>query len=149
MSGYKLLSVAVLVVLPLIAQAVNSAAATNWTSIPITNIAKFELNYPNTRSYDIPYSIPDGASEVLVYTVINTGASGPDERENIKIYTQDDYYNVYAKYIAVHPYPQMSWSTNSDNMWFPMTRERKIHVNVPISEEGNADVEMYVIGYRK
>ena len=145
MSGYKLLSVAVLLVLPLIAQAVNS----NWTSIPITPIAKFELNYPNTRSYSIPYSIPDSAAEVLVYTVINTGASGPDERENIKIYTQDDYYNVYAKYIAVHPYPQMSWSTNSDNMWFPMTRERKIHVNVPISEEGNADIEVYVIGYRR
>lgn len=146
MSAYKFLCVAALVVLPLTGQA---APASNWTSIPITNIAKFELYYPNTRSYDIPYSIPYSASEVLVYVVINTGASGPDERENIKIYTQDDYYNTYEKYIAVHPYPQSAWSTNSDNMWFPITRERRVHVNVPISEEGNADIEVYVIGYRK
>ena len=120
-----------------------------WTSIPITNIAKFELSYATTHTIDIPYSIPDGAQEVLAYAVINVGASGlSNKRSNVQIYTQEDY-KSYAKYIAVHDYPQSAWSTNSENMWFPMTSNRKIYINVPRANEGNVDIELYVIGYRQ
>ena len=128
--------------------ATSDASDAYWTSIPITYLAKFELSYAATHTVEIPYSIPDSAQEVLVYTVVNVGASGPDSRSNVKIYTQEDY-KTYAKYIAVHPYPQSAWSTNSENMWFPMTSNRKIYVNIPRGDEGNVDIEIYVIGYRQ
>jgi hypothetical protein len=125
-----------------------ATSAPYWTSIPIEYIAKFELTYSATHTLDIPYAVPDSAKEVLVYAVLNVGASGPDSRFNIQIYTQEDYNHRYAKYIAVHPYPQSAWSTNSENLWFPMTSDRKFYVNIPRSDEGNSDIELYVIGYR-
>ena len=120
----------------------------SWTSIPIDYLGTFELSYSSTHTFDFPYAVPRDATEVLVYAVVNVGASGPDSRFNIKIYTQEDYNHRYEKYIAVHPYPQSAWSTNSENMWFPMTSDRKFYVNVPRSDEGNSDIELYVIGYR-
>ena len=120
-----------------------------WTSIPIEYIADFQLSYSATHTLNIPYAVPSDATEVLVYAVVNVGASGPDSRTNVKIYTQDSDYNRYEKYIAVHPYPQSAWSTNSENMWFPMTNERKFYVDVPRSDEGNSDIKLYVIGYRQ
>lgn len=126
----------------------STSVAPYWTSIPITLIQKFELSYAETHTLEIPYSIPDSAKEVLVYAVINAGASGPDWRTNIRIYTQEGY-NRYEKYLAVHSYPQSAWSTNSDNMWFPITSERKLYVCVPTGDEGNVDIEVYVIGYRQ
>ena len=128
----------------------HATSAPYWTSIPIEYIAKFELTYATTHTLDIPYAVPDSAEEVLVYAVVNVGSSGPrNKRSNIKMYTQDIYYNRYEKYIAVHAYPQSAWSTNSENLWFPMTRERKFYVNMPRADEGNIDIELYVIGYRQ
>jgi hypothetical protein len=124
-------------------------SAPYWTSIPIEYIAKFELTYATTRTFDIPYAVPDSAVEVLMYAVVNVGSSGlRNKRSNIKMYTQDSYYHRYEQYIAVHAYPQSAWSTNSENLWFPMTSDRKIYVNVPRANEGNIDIEIYVIGYR-
>ena len=120
----------------------------DWTSVPMTRIAYSTLRHTGTLAYDIPSMIPSSAREVLMLASIQTGYSGPRDRvQYIKIYTQQNHRH-FEKYIMVKSYDQGAWSTNSDNLWFPMTPSRQVFVELTTTHYGNILFTLHVIGYR-
>ena len=68
---------------------------------------------------------------------------------NVEIYTSDGVHK-YTQYLHVHTYPQNAISFNSDNMWFPVTRDMQLHVryNGGGQDVWNVGVSVYIVGYR-
>ena len=120
----------------------------SWTSIPKTSIGSSSFRSTGTTSFVLPAAVPNDAKEVLLYVIVNVGSSGPrDARSDIKLYTEEGA-NKYEQYIGIHTYGQSAWSTNSDNLWFPMTSNRRVYMQVPRTHSGNVDIQIYVVGYR-
>ena len=124
------------------------SAAVTWTSVPITKVASSLLRQTGTQSYDIPSVIPSSAKEVLVLADVQAGYSGPnDVIHYVKIYTQQNSHK-FEKYIVLKSYHQSAWSVNSDNLWFPMTANRKVYVESSRAHTMNLKLNLNVIGYR-
>lgn len=120
-----------------------------WTPVPKTQIADVNTSQQGIQTFDLPKEIiPTAAQEVLVFVSLQSGHSQPhDAMDDIKIFTADES-NEYAKYITIHTYRQSAWSTNSDNVWFPVTNNRKISVDMPQSFQPNVIFVLSAIGYR-
>ena len=154
-----LLSVHVLLleaaVLPMTAQEVQGVTlechcnyAVNWTSVPMTHIGDINFKQVSTLHYPIPAVIPSSANEVMVYAVIQVGDSGPNTaHDHVKIYTQEKD-RQYSKYLGFATYHQNAWSTNSENMWFPMTTDRRLFVQVYTVHTNRIVLSIAAIGYR-
>ena len=119
-----------------------------WSPIDPVAVGNLPVTTNATVAFDIPAVIPNGANEILVYVAFYSGSNGPSKPANFDIYTQeenDKYTNIFYWY----QYPNNGVSFNSDNMWFPLTRERKIYVSLrgtPI--ESNTGSTMQIVGYR-
>lgn len=106
-------------------------------------------------SHDVPNSIPLTAKEILVFAWIAKGSNSPasnDAPVHVSIYTQDSSQSYIQKLVITNNRQAVTsgnqaWTFNSDNMWFPLTSERKIHVTLPSILEG-AQSGMEIIGYR-
>ena len=119
----------------------------NWTSVPITSMASSDLRQTGTMAYKIPNVIPSSAKEVMILTTVHVGNCGPSERVHyIKIYTQQNSHQ-YAKYIVLKSWQNGAWSTNSDNLWFPMTSGRQVFVELTTAHTGNLGMTLHAIGY--
>ena len=120
-----------------------------WTPVPKTQIADVNTSQQGIQTFDFPKEIiPTAAQEVLIFVSLQSGNSEPhDARDDIKIFTADES-NEYAKYITIHTYRQNAWSTNSDNVWFPVTNNRKISVDMPQGFQPNVIFVLSAIGYR-
>ena len=125
----------------------------NWTSIPRTEIGSSTLRANQAfQSYRLPSYVPSTAKEVLVHVIVMCGRFGDYPNQYIKLYAKDGL-KQYEKYIFMR-----SWNTNSiavnsnsDNMWFPVTSDRKIHMEVPGAAEQrcpDSNGKVFVIGYR-
>ena len=126
----------------------QQSPAVTWTSVPMTEIGSFDLQHTGTLAYDIPSVIPDGAWEVLVLATAHAGCAGPNDCVHyIKIYTQENS-DHYEKYVVVKSYNQDAWSTNSDNLWFPITSDRKIFVEFTTDHSGRMNFTLHAIGHR-
>lgn len=123
-------------------------SAVEWTSVPRTLIGSTQLRHIGTQAYDIPSVIPSSAKEVLVLADMQTGYSSPnDVIQYVKIYTQKNSRN-FEQYIILRSYHQSAWSTNSDNLWFPMTTGRKVYVESTKAHTQNLVLNLHAIGYR-
>ena len=119
-----------------------------WTSVPLTLIGNSDLHHTGTLAYDIPSVLPSSAREVLLLASAEVGNSGPrDYQHFVKIYTHQDGQN-FEKYLVIKTYEQDAWSTNSDNLWFPMTTGRQVYVELTKAHTGNIEFYLYAIGYR-
>ena len=126
----------------------QTAPQVTWTSVPLTQIGYTQFRSVGTLSYAIPNIIPDDAKEVLVYVSTFVGNSGPSSLiSHLKIFTEIEE-NDYVKYVGIRTYPQDAWISNSDNLWFPMPSNRRVHVQVPNAHTSYIDGYFYVIGYR-
>ena len=121
-----------------------------WNSLAMIQIASTSsIRYSGTLSYNLPSEVPSTAKEVLLFVNFEHGYSGPDRTTYFKIYTQEDD-SHYEKYASLHTYSQSAWNTNSENMWLPVTSNRRVYV----AKQGNTNLTrnlhfyMYVIGYR-
>ena len=115
-----------------------------WTQIETTHLGCSTLQSTGTTTFNLPSSIPNGAKEFLVYVQVRVGTSGPrDKRSNLKIYTEEGN-KKYGQYIGVHAYDQDA----SDNMWFPLTSNRKIYLEVPNVHSRQVKLHISAIGYR-
>ena len=133
---------------PSVEQQCDRGPAVNWTSVPLTRIGSPDMHGSGTLAYDIPSVIPNSAKELLVYVSAQVGSSGPRaDTQDIKLYTQQDTHQ-YEKYIFIVTYTQEAYNTNSDNLWFPMTTERKFFVELPSAHTGWLFLFIYAIGYR-
>ena len=119
-----------------------------WTSISIRSFGISNLRSTGTISFVIPSSIPVTAKEVLVFTEIQNGSSGPQDRiSRLKLYTEEGN-KRYEQYITIHTYIQGAWNTNSDNMWFPLMSNRRLYLEKPNVHSGGVSVQVFAIGYR-
>ena len=118
-----------------------------WTSVSHVLIGSSDIRTVATYSYTIPNSIPNEAKEVLVLAVGRQGYSSRDIDTYLKIYTLEEL-SHYEQYIYMHSYNQDAYNTVSDNLWFPMTSNRRIYLQVPNTNGGGNWVGLYAIGYR-
>ena len=133
---------------PSVEQQCDRGSAVNWTSVNMTSIVSYRLRNTGTLAYDIPSVIPSSAKEVLLLASVQVGDSGPNHRSHyIKIYTEQGT-QQYEKYIFIYSYGQSAWNTNSNNLWFPLTTERKVYVKLTYAHSGNLRLYIHAIGYR-
>ena len=50
--------------------------------------------------------------------------------------------------MSTQGYPQDAHTFTTENMWFPLTTERRVHVAMDTALTGNTDARIHVIGYR-
>ena len=133
---------------PSVEQQCDCGSALNWTSVTMTKIGSSQLRHTGTLAYDIPSVIPSSAKEILVLASVRVGYSGPSSRNHfIKIYTEQGN-QQYEKYIFLTSHPQHAWSTNSDNLWFPITTGRQVFVKLSYAHTLSINFYLHVIGYR-
>ena len=101
----------------------------------------------NVQTFSLPSSIPATASEVLIYAYFKAGWS-KSAAANARFYTQTGARTTYDMYIRVRGYPQSAHTVTCDNMWFPLTAEKTVHVQLSQVMEGNVEGRVNVIGYR-
>lgn len=113
------------------------------------NISLGQLPFSaGVATFDIPPGIPDGAKEILVYAWIEKGNYGGSDGARVyTIYTQDGP-TKYAGKISTHQYENQAWVLNSDNMWLPVTAERKLYVQLNAAITGNKAGGIELLGYR-
>lgn len=109
---------------------------------------------PETSDATVVYQLPDksvlpsSAREVLVYVFLYSGQQSDSQGINFEIFTQDGT-KKYSKYFYWHLYGQNAVSFNSENMWFPLTPDRKLFVRPSAKPASpNAGSRIDVIGYR-
>ena len=119
-----------------------------WESIPLTQIGTINLGSTADQPFAIPATVPNTASEVLVYVYVRMGNTHGG-LTHVRIYTQKSEDRRFDKYLTNHAYPQDAHTYTADNMWFPLTTERRVHVVVSKAvHTTNTDARIYVIGYR-
>ena len=118
-----------------------------WTSVQKTDIGSNNLQHAGTLTYTIPSVIPSAAREVLVLANLYCGWSTRGPAQDIKIYTLQGTQR-YEKYLYMYSYSDGQVNTNSDNMWFPMTTNRRIYMEVPAAHGDNCFGSLKAIGYR-
>ena len=126
-----------------------SATPTNWTSVTRTKIGNSSLSDTGSKAFDIPDIIPSNAKEILALVVVQVGNTDPQGRSQfIKIYTQQDS-ERYEKYVYIVAYRQNALVTNTENLWFPLTSNRLIYLDVSYVYTGSVNfVSLEAIGYR-
>mmetsp|Transcript_8384 Transcript_8384/g.13773 ORF Transcript_8384/g.13773 Transcript_8384/m.13773 type:complete len:203 (+) Transcript_8384:60-668(+) len=113
--------------------------------VPIDcNLGSF--SYAASREFVIPKDIPNKCKKILVYMTFDSGGSTPDRYPNITIQV-NAHYRVYKHYLQAHTYAQNAWAFNSDNVWLPMPKDRKITMFQSQVYGGNAGGSIRIIRY--
>ena len=127
-----------------------------WHPLPLndsTLIGGFFAGTPQgcTYQYQLPACIPGDAKEVLLHVVIRMGSSLPNgESYWLNVYVKDGQMKLFRA-LRITACTQKAFSDNSENMWFPVTANRLVFLEVskrtkPI--ERDAKCCIYVIGYK-
>ena len=95
--------------------------------------------------------IPLEAKEVLIYVAGYTGNNpGRGQDVHVTLETASDDGTWYTKYFYLYLYPQSAISYNSENMFFPVTCDRCIHVKYPEGKlTTDYQLDLFAIGYRQ
>ena len=122
-----------------------------WQPISRVSIGKVRLNTNEIQSFSLEDYVPSDAKEVLIFATISTGhfSNAEDKVGYMTMWTSNGPLK-YEKYLSYHMYPQNAWSTNSDNMFFPVTPNKTLHLSFDtlIPEDGGKFINVYVTGYR-
>ena len=119
-----------------------------YTSIKSKLIGVFDYKSKSPTYLEIPEEIPSSAKSVLVLAYLSTGAEGPERTFMTELWTEIDGEKC-KKAIRGTRYPQSAISYSSENMWFPIKTERRIHIQCDdIQSENCHNLEVFVLGYR-
>ena len=118
-----------------------------WNSIPLTRIGDINTRTTATQTFQIPSTIPQTAKEVLVYAYIIAGAS-QSAFIHVKIFTEQSHTRRFEKYLSLQTWNQNAHTMTADNMWFPLTPNRRVYLSLSTIIPGNAAGHIYIIGYR-
>jgi hypothetical protein len=134
-----------------------------WTTLepPIDLGTLSDYTADSTKTFDLTshigpgLEIPAEAKEILVYAWVgkglftSTGCGNQDPLcpRTFTIYTQEGT-TKYAKKLSIIQYSNPAWPTSSENMWLPLTSEKKIHSHLDEVIGGNKDSNIQIIGYR-
>ena len=120
-----------------------------WSSLPLEHIGVINLRHTNTQSFLIPSTVPDTAKEILIYIYLKAGTS-QNAFTHVKVFTEESHERRFEKYLAIEAYRQSAHTYTVDNMWFPVTQNRRIYMYVKVFKalSGNVGGNLYVICYR-
>eukprot|EP01084_Bolivina_argentea_P174867 302873_1 len=118
---------------------------TGKNEIPIdVNLGTF--GYASHKEFNIPKDIPNKAKKILVYLTFNSGCVNGTSHPNITI-NVNAHYKVFKHHLNSMTYGQNAWAFNSDNMWLPMPKDRKITLTQSQAYSGNAGGSIKIIRY--
>ena len=123
-----------------------------WKSMELTPLepdGTLPVSGNEDANYNIPSSVPKNADEVLIYVTIRNSNLVNLGGINFKIYTQE-HNDQYAKYFYWDASGGNHVSYNSDNMWLPITNDRRIKCTRLSANGGTAGIasSISIIGYR-
>ena len=122
-----------------------------WQPLPWTPLGEVDVrNTGSVQTYSFADAgVPGLAKEVLIYVTLRTGYNdGQDAQIQVALWTTDGVLQ-YKKYLYNHLYPQVAWSCNSENMFFPVgSCDLTLYAQVMGPEPKAAFCYLYVIGYR-
>ena len=124
-----------------------------WTPVPKEDLGRVNMTKLGYQYFDLNRSgkdvVASSAKEVLIFVSLQVGNTMPhDKPGDIKIFTAEEG-KEYAQYMTIRTYKQEAWVTNTENMWFPVTKNRQVVVDLPMRfEEEHIHLNLYIIGYR-
>ena len=103
-----------------------------------------------TQTYDLAKAgVPSDAREVLIYATMITGNSeGVDADIEVTVYTTDETGLQYKKYLGGHLYNQNAYTSNTENMFFPIAPGHQMLYAQYTGPSSNYNCNLYVTGYR-
>ena len=118
-----------------------------WESIQLTHIGSINTRTTVMQTFVIPSSsVPQTAREALVYAYIVAGNT--DNRStHVKIFTEKSHSRRFEKYLSLQTWPQNAHTMTVDNMWFPLTTNRRIYVAVTAALGEGTWGNIYITGY--
>ena len=120
-----------------------------WNSIYRRQIGYNRFQSANTFSYGLPNTVPNTAKEVLLFVTTKTAYSNPHEQQIfIKLYTEENGKSFEQHIFLITHRRTYDWSYSSDNMWFPITTNRRVYVDNHTPLSGSVYMRIYAIGYR-
>ena len=125
----------------------EDSSPVEWEPLTLVQLGTINMLSTSTQSFIIPASFPTTAKEVLVYVYVTKGRSSSGFAQ-MKIYTEASSTRQFVKYLPIKTYNQGAYSTVSENMWFPLTTNRRIYVSVSDTLTGNIVGYVNIIGYR-
>lgn len=134
----------------IVTQSTYTSADHTWYSVSSTWIGSLGFHHAGTISFTIPSVIPSSAKEVLIYArAWSAGRQNLHADMDIKIFTQRGI-TRYEKYLYLIHNQYDAAIMNSDNMWFPMTPNRRLYVTIPIARlHSNSLIYLSAVGYRR
>ena len=118
-----------------------------WNSIPLTRIGDINTKTTATQTFQIPSIIPQTAKEILVHAYIVGGNSSP-ALFHVKVFTEQSPTRRFEKYLYLQTWNQSAHTMTADNMWFPLTPNRRVYLSLSTTTVGFVWGHIYVIGYR-
>eukprot|EP01084_Bolivina_argentea_P075267 136453_1 len=105
-----------------------------------------QIKYSKELEFIIPNDIPNTCKKILIYLTFESGHASRDIKPNITICVKANN-KLYKHFFKVHTYNQNAWSFNSDNIWMPMPKDRKIIVTQTKQYSGNVGGTIAIIRY--
>ena len=111
------------------------------------HIGSERLNHPELHQFSIANIVPDTATQFLIYATVYSGNTyGPSVFIDVSVFVYVDEKRL-AQHLYVTGYQQEAYSSNTDNMWFPVPSNKLIYVQVPVGVPGYAWFTLHAIGY--
>lgn len=109
---------------------------------------KVTLNFARLYQFNVENIIPDTATQILIYAKTHCGNAYLKSAMfmDVSVFVNIDGMPL-SKYLLVVGYHQDAYSTNSDDMWFPVPSNKVINVNIPKSIPGVCNFRLIIIGY--
>ena len=118
-----------------------------WNSIPLTYIGGINTRTAATQTFQIPSIIPQTAKEILVYVYIVCHYSDAVFVQ-MKVYTEQSHTRRFEKYLPLQTWHQDAHTMTADNMWFPLTPNRRVYLCLSATVPGSGWGYIFIIGYR-
>ena len=71
-----------------------------------------------------------------------------DKISTMEVHTEVNTTRKFVKYLSIRTWNQIAFSSVSENMWFPLTSNRRLYVKLSVALTGNLAGYVNIIGYR-
>lgn len=111
------------------------------------HIGSAKLNHPELYQFSIANIVPDTATQLLIYATVYSGNTyGPTVFTDVSVFVYIDGKRL-SQHLYITGYHQEAYSSNTDNMWFPVPSDKLVYVQVPVGVPGFAGFTLDAIGY--
>jgi hypothetical protein len=116
--------------------------------MPISRrIGSGKLNPPQIYQYNLANIVPETATQVLLYATIYSGNTYDSTiLVDVSIFVYVDEKRL-AQHLFIIAYRQDAYSSNTNNMWFPVPSNKMLYIQVPVGVPGWTGFWVDAIGY--